>query len=132
MPKMIKSILHLSPDELEGLAQKTGRTVAELRASAEQSPPTEDHAISERLQAKMNSGSYSTKCAASLVSLLGEACARIEPVGDIRMRRPEATEVALVLIPKVEVEPDLLGEQMGENRLAEKLKMLQKIGILTP
>ena len=74
----------------------------------------------------------SDQCAASLVSLLGEACARIEPVGDIRMRRPEATEVALVLIPKVEVTPELLGEQMGENRLAEKLKMLQKIGILTP
>ena len=61
MARKHASILDLPPEDLTRLAQKTGRTVAELRASAEQLPPTEDHPISEHMQAKMNSGSYSTK-----------------------------------------------------------------------
>jgi len=75
---------------------------------------------------------HAESCVAPLMALLREDAIRIELVGHIRMRRPETTEVALLVVPKVEVSPDLLGQHIGENSFAEKLKRVQKNGNLSP
>ena len=69
-------------------------------------------------------------CAPALIALLGDACVQIEPVGDIRMGLPQIRQLVLIAIPKIEVTEDLLGHQTTEDRLSEKLKLLQNDGTL--
>jgi len=58
MSKKVKSILDFTEEQLADLAKRTGRTVSELRASAEREAPTKGHPVSKHMQDKMNSGSY--------------------------------------------------------------------------
>lgn len=73
------------------------------------------------------------KAIAPLIEHLVEACVRVEGTGDIRLRKPLVEEVVILAAPKVvEVTnpSDLFGEKMPVNMLSEKLKLLQKSGVL--
>ncbi len=73
--------------------------------------------------------------AAALRGLLAPACARIAIAGSVRRRKPTVSDVELVAVPRLIVEPagDLWGERTVErDLLAERLAALAAGGELVP
>ena len=69
---------------------------------------------------------YAQKCADRLVAWLGPYCDCIEIAGSIRRQRPQCGDVDLVVVPKVEILWDMLGEETDRRNLCAQ-EILRRI-----
>lgn len=62
---------------------------------------------------------WATHYAEKIQEWIAPACERIQVAGSVRRRRPHCKDIDLVLIPKIEVEKDMLGEETARfNKVA--------------
>lgn len=61
--------------------------------------------------------SFAERCATRLVEWLQPFCDRIQVAGSIRRRRPECSDIDLVVVPRIEVERDMFGAQTSRRNV---------------